>query len=110
MQWAAGVERRARTLASMLRFDDETLPSLARALLDRFGATSSVGRALAARVLSTPRAVRSFADFYAARRAVVLRWAEGEGAVRAWALDVAEQLRREHEAEAEGLARRGYGT
>lgn len=112
MMWAGDVERRARTLASMLRFDEETLPALARALITNFGATSSVGRLLAARMFSTPRVVQSFADFYAARRAAVLSWAEEGGAVRAWALDVAEQLRREHEDEREdeGLARRGYGT
>lgn len=112
MRWVDHDERRGRLMASILSFSDD-VPSLARALLRRFGASSSIGRALGARLGSTPRTVSSLAEFYRARHAQARRWAEDpDASVRAWATIVADELRLEQEAHAEdeALERRRYGT
>ncbi len=113
LQWVGTDERRARAVASIVTFAGEALPAVARALLRRFGASSSVANALGARLASTTRGVPVLAEFYRTRFRWASRWAEdGELAVRVWALREAEELRALHasEAEDEALERRRYGT
>lgn len=113
LRWVDQDQRRARALASIVTFSDASLPDVVRALLQRFGAASSVASTLTARLSSTTRSVSSLAAFYKAR----LRWAaswtdDPDAAVRAWASRAVEELSALHarEFEDEALARRRYGT
>jgi hypothetical protein len=113
MSWIGTEDRRGRLISTILFFVDETLPSLARALLRRFGSSSSVARALAARFVSTTRPVRSLATFYGERCALALRWtSDSEVVVSEWARAVADDLwqRQKAEAEDEALEQRRFGT
>lgn len=67
LEWAGDDERRGRAIVALVRPHQATLHPIFRALIQRFGATGSVAREIAARIESTDRAVSSLARHDAAR-------------------------------------------
>lgn len=113
LAWVNGDVARGRRVALMLHFGDESPPELAVALVESFGAESSVGRELSLNFASTRRLVRDLREFYQGRIATVERWMPlASPQWRTWLLHTRERLRAEildeqDEAESE---RRHLGT
>jgi len=106
MAWAGEDERRAIHLTEMVRFETNTLPDLAAALLERHGPASPVARALARRLGQRPPMVQQHPlDFLAARHALCRAWStDPRPKVARWAAlqaaDFAHTLQQETVAEA----------
>jgi hypothetical protein len=113
LAWVGDDERRGRRVASLVRPASDDLDPTLRALIQRFGAWSSVANEIMARVHSTDGLVASLAE----RDARQLRRARGwqgdpDLRVRDFARRLVESLERSHERHAaqEEDERRRFGT
>jgi hypothetical protein len=113
LAWVGSDERRARTVVALVRPYAQELDPILRALIERFGAHSSVAREIVARVHSTDGMTPSLAGHDAAQLTNARRWlADRDPAIAEFAKGLVESLEQsyEHHAAYEEDERRRYGT